>query len=260
MMKSSVAFIYFLAIIFPSIKCFQVVTLAPAKSRLQQQKKEKPVLYNDITNSEKSNSNNNNEETRIFFDIEISSTPIGQLVFNLGPPDKYLLPNHTQNIIKLCKGDMRGIDPRCTFERCEFKFSPQFVEGFPQYRWAHICDGKGINAVRAVDGGDRISDLGELMKACSHSIYGGTYYGMKYIPEEAEEDIRRGVLFTVPLVGMHRGKTSFSIVRVSESPQEWRERLLLNSAVLGYLESGIETLHAMQQTNGPPCIVQSGTI
>lgn len=82
------------------------------------------------------------------------------------------------------------------------------------------------------------------------------------------------MVLTIPMVGRDRGTASFSIVRVGESPQEWRERLLLNSAVLGYLEdntddenlnkemlSGIDVLHIMaRQNRAPPLIIGCGTI
>jgi hypothetical protein len=88
-------------------------------------------------------------------------------------------------------------------------------------------------------------------------MYGGVYYGLKYDEMQGEE----GVLLTVPLVGAFRGSTSFSIVRVGESPQEWQERLLLNSAVLGRLETGIETLHSLaRQTRAPPQIDKCGKL
>ena len=57
-----------------------------------------------------------------------------------------------------------------------------------------------------------------------------------------------GFFLTVLLVGANRNSNGFSIVRVGESP----ERLLLNSAVLGYLESGIDTLHEMEDKQMPP--------
>ena len=105
------------------------------------------------------------------------------------------------------------------------------------------------------------------LKNCQHSIYGGVYYGLEYGvgvgagvgAEDVENE--EGVVLTVPLVGAYRGSTSFSIVRVGESPQEWRERLLLQSAVLGVLESGIDVLREMaRQTSGPPTVVVSGIV
>eukprot|EP00592_Proboscia_alata_P018137 CAMPEP_0194418124 /NCGR_PEP_ID=MMETSP0176-20130528/17209_1 /TAXON_ID=216777 /ORGANISM="Proboscia alata, Strain PI-D3" /LENGTH=148 /DNA_ID=CAMNT_0039224369 /DNA_START=351 /DNA_END=797 /DNA_ORIENTATION=+ len=146
-----------------------------------------------------------------------------------------------------------SIDPKCTYNQCEFKHSPQFVEGSPQYRWVHTLNGLGRNAVGRPT--ENIIDT-ENLQLCCNAIYGGTYYGMdfKNIPDE------NGVVLTVPLTGPGRGSTSFSIVRVGESPQEWKERLLVNSAVLGYLESGIETLRAMaRQKSAPPIVVKSGS-
>lgn len=110
------------------------------------------------------------------------------------------------------------------------------------------------------------------MRSCTHKIYGGVYYGLKY--NDLLENRTNGVVLTIPMVGRDRGTASFSIVRVGESPQEWRERLLLNSAVLGYLEdntddenlnkemlSGIDVLHIMaRQNRAPPLIIGCGTI
>lgn len=172
-----------------------------------------------------------NESTNIYFDIGLDTKEemksIGRLVFNLYNAEE-ILPLHTRNLVKLCTGEMRAIDPRCSYLKCQFKFSPQFVETFPQYRWGHIVDGKGRNAEGRPN--ERIQDPENLNK-CKHEIYGGTYYGLKY-DEELLQSTENGVILTVPLVGAYRGSTSFSIVRVGESPMEWKERLLLNSAVL----------------------------
>jgi hypothetical protein len=64
------------------------------------------------------------------------------------------------------------------------------------------------------------------------------------------------VLLTVP----SSLSTKFSIVRVSESPKEWGERLLLNSAVLGYLDlESLDVLRMMaRQKVGVPTIVDCG--
>ena len=201
-----------------------------------------------------------NESTHIYFDIGLDTKEemksIGRLVFNLYNAEE-ILPLHTRNLVKLCTGEMRAIDQRCSYLKCQFKFSPQFVETFPQYRWGHIVDGKGRNAEGRPN--ERIQDPENLNK-CKHEIYGGTYYGLKY-DEELLQSTENGVILTVPLVGAYRGSTSFSIVRVGESPMEWKERLLLNSAVIGGLESGIEVLHEMaRQTNGPPTILSSGKL
>jgi len=90
------------------------------------------------------------------------------------------------------------------------------------------------------------------------------------------------VLLTVPIHGPKSGTSKFSIVRVGESPREWGERLLLNSAVIGHLdcsadgrivEEGIDdtddservnpmdVLRAMaQQRMGLPTIINCGSI
>ena len=189
---------------------------------------------------------------KVFFDIEVDDDPIGRLVFEL--PDPTMLPEHTQNLMKLCTGERRPIDPLCSYQDCAFEFSPQYVEGFPQYRWAHVLKGRGRNAVGRPT--EKIAEPANL-RSLSHSIYGGTYYGLKY--DELLEG--GGVMLTIPLGGPGRGSTRMSIVRVGESPQEWKERLLLNSAVVGRLESGIETLHLMaRQTSAPPKVIATGVL
>lgn len=201
------------------------------------------------------------EPTRIYFDIAIGGNSndteiIGRLVFNLNYSER-MLPLHTENLIKLATGEVRSIDPRCSYLKCQFKHSPQFVETFPQYRWAHVLDGRGRNAVGRPT--ERIQDM-DSMKTCAHSVFGGVYYGLDY-NEDLVNSSEEGVVLTVPLVGAYRGSTSFSIVRVGESPLEWRERLLVNSAVVGYLESGIQALRELaRQTSGPPIIVASGKL
>jgi len=201
------------------------------------------------------------EPTRIYFDIAIGGNSndtetIGRLVFNLIYSER-MLPLHAENLIKLATGELRSLDPRCSYLKCQFKHAPQFVETFPQYRWAHVLDGRGRNAVGRPT--ERIQDI-DSMKACAHSVYGGVYYGLDY-NEDLVNASEEGVVLTVPLVGAYRGSTSFSVVRVGESPREWRERLLLSSAVLGFLESGIQVLRELaRQTSGPPIIVASGKL
>ena len=211
------------------------------------------VNVNDSFNSDGDNLEQKTE-SKIYFDISIDGEEIGRMVFNIASVQENILPLHTENLIKLCGEDLKSIDPKCSYLKCAFKHSPQFVETMPQYRWAHVLDGRGRNAVgRAVD---RISDP-DGIRSCTHSCYGGVYHGLNY----DETMGQGGVVISVPLVGAYRGSTSFSIVRVGESPQEWREKLLLNSAVLGWLESGIEVLHTMaRQTRAPPIVSGSGRL
>ena len=67
-----------------------------------------------------------------------------------------------------------------------------------------------------------------------------------------QSDDKEAVLLTVPTTLSAR----FSIVRVSESPKEWGERLLINTAVLGYLNCEcLDTLRVMaRQRFGVPTI------
>jgi len=193
--------------------------------------------------------------TRIFFDISVEEESLGRIVFTIPDPD--ILPLHTENLIKLCSQERRSIDPRCCYVKCNFSFSPQFIEGFPQYRWAHFLGGRGRNAVGRPE--EKISDPGSLRK-CTHSIYGGAYYGLSY--DEIPGNEESAVVLTVPLAGPARGSTGLSIVRVGASPQEWRERLLLNSAVLGWMEpeSNGVLLAMARQKIGPPTVSDSGII
>jgi len=198
---------------------------------------------------------------RIFLDIEVAKEPIGRLTFQI--PNTDLLPLHTENILKLITQERASIDPRCKFVGCEFQHSPQFVEGFAQYRWGHTLKGKGRNAVGRAE--ERISEP-EKLRACTHSVFGGQYYGLNYETDVLKQQDENGkdttVVLTIPLVGPGRGSTELQFVRVGESPKEWKERLLVNCAILGWMEpSSMETLHAMaRQTQGPPTVVDSGVL
>ena len=192
---------------------------------------------------------------QIYFDIEVSGSAIGRLVFELPNPSP--LPLHKENVVQLCAGDRVGIDPKATYQGCRFEFSPVYTEGQGQYRWAHVLKGYGRNAVGRAD--QPIVDAVNQLK-CTHSCFGGQYYGVRY--DEDEDDYPR-VLLTVPITGPGHGTSRICIVRVGESPREWKERLLLNSGVIGKLvgEESLETLRVMARQNvGPPKIAKSGVI
>jgi hypothetical protein len=190
----------------------------------------------------------------IYFDIEVANEPIGRLVFHLTNPSP--LPLHAENIIQLAKGSRRGIDPQAHYVGCQFDFSPATVEdGMGRYRWGHQLKGRGRNALGRAD--QPIKDPESQIK-CTHSCYGGQYYGDVYTEVEGDP----GVVLTVPVVGPGYGSSKFSIVRVGESPQEWKERLLINSGMIGKMDpSCLETLHAMaRQRMGPPTVVACGAL
>ena len=94
--------------------------------------------------------------------------------------------------------------------------------------------------------------------ASTHACFGGQYYGVKY---DANDD-RHAVVLAVPVLGPGYGSSRFSIVRVAESPPAWRERLLLNLGVVGFLvPNSYDVLRAMaRQRLGPPTIVASGLV
>ncbi|KAG7347582.1 hypothetical protein IV203_016287 [Nitzschia inconspicua] len=190
----------------------------------------------------------------IYMDIEVANQPIGRLVFHLTNPSP--LPIHAENFVQLIKGSRRGIDPKAHYVGCEFDYSPASVEdGMGRYRWGHQLRGRGRNALGRAD--QPISDPRNQLQ-CTHSCFGGQYYGNLYTEIEGDP----GVFLTVPVVGPGFGSSKFSIVRVGESPKEWKERLLINSGIIGRMDpSSLETLHAMaRQRIGPPKLVACGVL
>ena len=189
----------------------------------------------------------------IYFDIEIQDTPIGRLVFHLTNPSP--LPLHAENIIQLSKGSRRSIDPKAHYVNCEFDFSPASVEdGMGRYKWGHQLRGRGRNAIGRAD--EPIVDIPNQLKH-SHSIFGGQYYGDEWFYSNDPD-----VLLTVPILGPGHGTSKFSIIRVGESPKEWRERLLINAGVIGRMDpSSLEVLHMMaRQRVAPPKVVEAGVL
>jgi len=117
------------------------------------------------------------------------------------------------------------------FQGCSF--TPTSPETVPQYKWAHV--------LRAPS---RLVATNTLAK---YSTFGGEYYGLPY-NEEA-------TVLTVPLTGPNRYH-ALSIVRVQESPPEWKERLLLQTAVVGWMERDSQTV--LQQLAKGAKVVASG--
>lgn len=201
--------------------------------------------------------------SRVFFDVSVGDTAVGRLVFQLAEPE--VMPLTIQNLKQLCTGERRPIDPACQYRGCAFDFSEDYCEDSGRYRWSHVLKGRGRNAV-----GRPAERIKEKTQTASHKAFGGEYYGMDFDEitsngvtkfESIDGSVNSGVVLTVPLAGPGRGQTRLAIVRVGESPQEWRERLLLNSAVVGVLVEGLETLHAMaRQRSSPPVIEESGVL
>eukprot|EP00967_Tisochrysis_lutea_P102737 scaffold154784_cov32-Tisochrysis_lutea.AAC.2 len=194
----------------------------------------------------------------VFLDIGLGGTPLGRLSFALAPPS--LLPHTRENLRQLFTSERTALDSRLSYKGCSFAWSPSYVEG-PQYKFAHVCDGRGLRAHPKTDDG-------AVLAACAVKVFGGTtYYGLELdLKDGAAEgtiDGRRtnaGTVLTVPVVGPGRGKTRFSIVRVEASPPAWRERLLINSAVMGVLVSGAEVVQMMARASSPPVILATGEL
>ena len=258
-----VTFLVFFFWRFSICRSFQVQSVQ--NESLRRRTNRKPIHFHGAeqsafgVESEEDDRINTRKETKIFLDISVKDQPIGRLVFCI-PTNPSPLPLRTENLIQLLKKTQVSIDPRCSYVGCEFRYSPQFIENRPQYRWSHVIDGKGHNAVGKPT--ETLIDTDEKMRLCTHSAFGGVYYGINYdhvpLSNDGEEE---GVVLTVPLTGPGRGSSSFSIVRVGASPMEWKERLLINSAILGWLEEGTEVLHFLaRQTYAPPIISDTGTV
>ena len=239
-----------------------------------------------------------NQYDKIYFDIGVKTQPnnqrgstilnVGRLWFNLTPTNHpHYLPLHISNLCNLAASKRKAIDSKATYVGCTFQFSPATIDdGFGRYRWGHQCDGYGRNGIQVSLASGQLTDWDEpfsdpeRVKDCVHASFGGKYYGWRY--DEISEllsteggDDTAAILLTVPIHGPGAGTSKFSIVRVSESPREWGERLLLNSAVVGFLDcsgnggfgddtndgrSSLDVLRAMaQQKIGVPTIVGSGT-
>ena len=254
-------------------------------------------VHSTSTTIASSNDDNASSATKIYFDIAISTPkeeiPLGRLTFNLTPSTHpYYLPLHITNLVSLAESKRKSIDSKATYEGCTFQYSPAAIEdGSFRYKWGHVMIGNQRNAIqtKSVSGeelnwDEPFSDP-QRIKESAHSSFGGVYYGQSY--EEIVELLAKDgqdviVVLTVPIQGPGSGTSKFSIVRVSESPQEWGERLLHNSAIVGYLDCGapsdssrsrdddddlyegptaLDVLQAMaRQKVGPPKIISSGVI
>ena len=222
-------------------------------------------LFSSTASSSTPSNPDDDQCTKIYFDIAIPTPSeeisLGRLTFLLTPSDHpNHLPLHISNLISLAEGKRKSIDSKSTYQGCSFQYSPATIEdGSFRYRWGHVCEGYGRNGIQTMDASisgketsfdEPFSDP-QRIKECAIHCFGGTYYGHSYQEivnilrndansndgqQRDDDDDDAVILLTVPIHGPGSGTSKFSIVRVSESPQEWGERLLLNSAVVGYLD------------------------
>lgn len=195
----------------------------------------------------------------IYLDIGVAASrgnddvELGRLTFDLVNPSP--LPLHTENVIQLCREARISIDFRATYRKCAFEYAPSSVQNSGRYGWSHILRGNGRNAVGPAKG--VIHDPTNQLTA-THRIFGGQYYGANL--NDMANDDTPVVALAVGITGPGRGSSRISMIRVSESPPEWRERLLLNTGVIGTLRmESMDTLNAMARcTGGPPMVRACG--
>jgi hypothetical protein len=206
------------------------------------------------------------------------------------------LPRHAENFVRLCRGDLVAVDPKATYVGCTFDDTTDYAEYYytdrtdgtkmhrpnGRYRWSHVVRGRNRNAIgRATE---PIVDAASV-RQCTNAVFGGQYYGdvvdvdsnnNAIVDEESSSSslspyinattVRLGIVLAVSVAGAGYGSSRFALVRVGESPLEWRQRLLLNSGVIGRLVSGHETLHALARrdlrtaSSSPPTIVAAGVL
>ena len=111
---------------------------------------------------------------RVYFDIEVANQPAGRMVFSVsdGP-----LPRIAENFRQLVTGERRSVDPALAYEGCFFLDGPTYVAGGGNYKWGHVCRGRGRN----IFGRDRLTEPAALT-SCRHPCPGpggGSYYGLR---------------------------------------------------------------------------------
>ena len=182
---------------------------------------------------------------RIFFDLTSAGAPLGRVTFELAPPT--LLPMFTSNLATLATTS----DSTLSYAGCAFDFDASCVLG-SDYAYVHRLAGRGENA-RGLPPSAAADSPAKLL-ASQRLGFGGAYYGL----EVEDGDPRARVVLTVPAQGARAGRSELSIVRVADSPEGLRQKLLLNSAVIGLLVDGEGVVEALPGVSEPPVVDACG--
>lgn len=196
---------------------------------------------------------------RLYLDVSCGqSAPKGRVLLHLDEAATVQLPRATENMRLLFTGERSPINPSLTYANCAFVHTPASMEASAQYRWAHVLRGP---KVAALPGGSL--DSPAHLSACAHDLNfpgGGRYYGACVDPNS--DPAEGGTVVAVPVAGPGAGKSRLVIIRVAESPATWRERLLINLAVLGHV-AGSESqamVRAMAQSREAPVVCACGLL
>lgn len=182
---------------------------------------------------------------RIFFDLTSAGAPLGRVTFELAPPS--LLPMFTSNLATLATTS----DSTLSYAGCAFDFDASCIHG-SDYAYVHRLAGRGENA-RGLPPSAAADSPAKLL-ASQRLGFGGAYYGL----EVEDGDPRARVVLTVPAQGARAGRSELSIVRVADSPEGLRQKLLLNSAVIGLLVGGEGVVEALPGVSEPPVVDACG--
>mmetsp|Transcript_4756 Transcript_4756/g.11303 ORF Transcript_4756/g.11303 Transcript_4756/m.11303 type:complete len:177 (+) Transcript_4756:530-1060(+) len=133
-------------------------------------------------------------------------------------------------------------------------FVAEVSPGSNAERSGNILSGDGVAMV-----GEEDCSAGSLEEVLGLVGNAKSFVSITFSRLEAslENDV---TVLTIPVGGPGHGMSRFDIIRVSESPSSWKQRLLLNQAVIGRMESGRKTLQLMATARQAPKIVDCGVL
>ena len=175
---------------------------------------------------------------KIWLDFAAGGTSLGRVEVALTAYE--CLPRLVENLRLIASGERK---PRCSLDGVPLAVARES----PQYKFSHTF----APAFPAIDVSLLKSDASSKHRVAA---FGGHYYAAGPVDDDA-------VALTTPLSGPGAFKR-FSLVRVGASPVTWKQRLLVNAAVLG-VASNAEAdavLHRLATTDGAPVIERAGVV